>query len=151
ASGVAHDLNNALVPALGFTELLLDRPEQLQDTAKVNEFLKLIHTGARDAASVVSRLREFYRQRDQHEVFEPVDLNTIVDEAISLSQPRWKDHAQVKGVTIRVETELGEVPPIAGTESDLREAVTNLIFNAVDAMPESGTLTLRTRSSGSHI
>src|SRR5207253_7734654 len=57
ASGIAHDLNNALVPALGFTELLLERPHELGDARKVQEYLHLIHTGAQDAASVVSRLR----------------------------------------------------------------------------------------------
>ncbi len=148
ASGIAHDLNNALVPALGFTELLLDRPDGLDNTDKVREYLHLIQTGAQDAASVVSRLREFYRPRDESEVFEPVSLNKVVEKAISLSQPRWKDQAQASGITIRVETDLQETPAIAGRDAELREAVTNLIFNAVDALQQNGAITLRTRFDG---
>ncbi|HZT09076.1 MAG TPA: response regulator [Chloroflexota bacterium] len=151
ASGIAHDLNNALVPALGFTELLLDRPDGLDDHDKVREYLKLVQTGAQDAAKIVGRLREFYRERKDDEVFAPVSLNVIVEQAVSLTQPRWKDQAQAKGVTIRVVTDLANVPPILASGAELREAVANLIFNAVDAISESGTITLRTRHDGGSV
>ena len=74
ASGIAHDFNNALVPIAGYTDILLDHPDQLQDTQKSLRCLKLIQTGVRDAASVVSRLREFYRRRKDSEKFQPVEL-----------------------------------------------------------------------------
>jgi CheY-like chemotaxis protein/anti-sigma regulatory factor (Ser/Thr protein kinase) len=96
-------------------------------------------------------LREFYRQRDEGEVFAPVDLNKLIEQAVSLTQPKWKNQAEAKGVTIRVVTEFERIRPVAGSEAGLREALTNLIFNAVDAMPQGGTITVRTRSANSRV
>ena len=151
ASGIAHDFNNALAAILGFTELLCNRPETLADTKKTLRYLQMMNTAAQDAGVVVNRLREFYRQRDEGEVFAPVDLNKLIEQAVSLTQPKWKNQAEAKGVTIQVVTELEGIRPVAGSEADLREALTNLIFNAVDAMPQSGTITVRTRSANSRV
>jgi nitrogen fixation negative regulator NifL len=151
ASGIAHDFNNALAAILGFTELLCSRPENLADTKKTLRYLQMMNTAAQDAGIVVNRLREFYRQREEGEVFAPVDLNKLIEQAVSLTQPRWKNQAEIKGVTIRVVTELEPIRPVAGSEADLREAFTNLIFNAVDAMPQGGTITMRTRSASSRV
>ncbi|MDW8366806.1 MAG: GAF domain-containing protein, partial [Abditibacteriales bacterium] len=145
ASGIAHDFNNALSPILGYSELLLAHPDDLTDRERVTHYLERIHVAAQDAAHVVSRLREFYRHRDESEVFLPVQLNAIVEQALSLTQPKWKNQAQAKGVTIQIQTDLRPVPPIMGNEADLREVLTNLIFNAVDAMPNGGEIVLRTR------
>jgi signal transduction histidine kinase len=148
ASGIAHDFNNALSPILGFSELLLTVPENLDDREKATRYLRTIHTAAQDAANVVSRLREFYRHREKGEFFQPVHLNRLVEQTISLTQPRWKDQAQAEGRTVDIRTDLKPVPFVAGNEAELREVLTNLIFNAVDAMPEGGTITIRTRVTG---
>ncbi|MFQ5897234.1 MAG: ATP-binding protein [Candidatus Methylomirabilia bacterium] len=150
ASGIAHDFNNALSPILGFSELLLIDPEHLDNKEKVTEYLRIMNTASRDAANVVSRLREFYRPREENEILRPVDLSQLAEQSIQLTQPRWKDQALAGGITIRIETDLQKVPPVAGNEADLREVLTNLIFNAVDAIPESGTITLRARPDGEH-
>ena len=144
ASGIAHDFNNALVPIAGYTDLLLDRPDQLQDTQKALRCLRLIQTGVRDAASVVSRLREFYRRRKDSEKFEPVELNQMVEQVIDLTRPKWRDEALARGCTIEMRAELQPVPSVLGSVSELREMLTNLIFNALDAMPKGGTITIRT-------
>ncbi len=151
ASGVAHDFNNALAGILGFTELLVYKPEILDDKAKTMEYLGMMNTAAKDASNVVNRLREFYRPRDRNEVFAPVDLNHLVEEALSLTQPKWKTQAEARGIRIRTEIDLQEIPPVAGNAADLREALTNLIFNAVDAMPRGGTITIRTRPAASTV
>ena len=148
ASGIAHDFNNALVPILGFCELLQIRPDILADRPKALSYLETIQTAAKDAASVVSRLREFYRADKGAKPFAPVNIKRLLEQAITLTRPKWKEHAQAAGVTILVALELESVPPIAGEESALREVLTNLIFNAVDAMPAGGTLTFRTRQEG---
>ena len=151
ASGIAHDFNNALSPILGFSELLLTHPEYLDDKAKAARYLQTVNTAAKDAAHVVRHMREFYRHRDPGEIFHAVNLNRLVKEVISLAQPKWKDQAQLNGINIKVETDLQNVPRLAGNEAELREVLTNLIFNAVDAMPSDGTLTLRTRSDDQHV
>jgi signal transduction histidine kinase/ActR/RegA family two-component response regulator len=151
AGGIAHDFNNALAPILGFSELLLARPQSLTDTAKVRHYLETMNTAARDAAAVVRRLREFYRPREESEVFLPVNLNELVNQAIAMTRPRWKDQAMGSGAGIRMNTELARVPVVAGVASELREVLTNLIFNAVDAMPHGGTIAIRTRLDNSSV
>lgn len=144
ASGLAHDFNNALVPISGYAEMLLEHPDILQDLAKASKYLKLIMTGVEDAASVVSRLREFYRKREEGESYRPLSLNQMVEQAVALTRPRWRDEALGSGRTILVETDIKPIPKVLGSESELRELLTNLIFNAVDAMPEGGTIRIRT-------
>jgi len=94
----------------------------------------------------VARLREFYRTRDDKESLQPVNLNFLVEQVIEMTRPRWRDIPQSNGVTIEMETDLSpEISELAGIESEIREAFTNLVLNAVDAMPKGGKITLRTR------
>lgn len=151
ASGIAHDFNNALSPILGFSELLLIDPAVLADPALTEQYLTLINTGAQDAAKVVKRMREFYRTRDQDEVVAPVNLNAVVPEVLDLTQPRWRDQALAQGRSITAWAELEEVPLVGGNEAELREVLINLIFNAVDALPEGGTITLRTHAEDGQV
>ncbi|HMI31999.1 MAG TPA: ATP-binding protein, partial [Candidatus Limnocylindrales bacterium] len=148
ASGVTHDFNNALTPILGFTDFILAQPEILNDRARTMAYLTTVNTAAKDAANVVRRLKEFYRARDEAEVFPLVGIDSIVEQAISMTQPKWKDQALAKGVSIDVRTDLAGTPLVSGNESDLREMLTNMIFNSVDAMPAGGTITLRSRVDG---
>ena len=148
ANGIAHDFNNTLAPILGFSELLLMKPEMRSDPAKLRSYLERIHNGAKDAAKVVSRLREFYRHRDDAEVFTPIVVGDLIEQVVSFTQPRWKDEARAAGVHIDIRLDLGQVPTVAGNENELREVLVNLIFNAVDAIRERGTITIRTEVQG---
>lgn len=148
ASGIAHDFNNTLSPIMGFSELLLIAPQMAADPAQLKEYLQTINMAAKDAAKVVSRLRDFYRPRLDADLAGIVDLNSLVQQSVKLSQPKWKDQALANGVAIEIKTELESVPSVAGHESELREVLTNLVFNAVDAMPKSGSITLRTKVDG---
>jgi PAS domain S-box-containing protein len=144
ASGVAHDFNNVLAKILGFNELLLAWPENLNDKDKVKKYIQMTSAAAQEAVSIVNRLREFYRHRKESDVYQAIDVNETVTQAIVLTQPKWKDQMMASGATVVVETELKDVPPIRGSESDLRESLINLLFNAVDAMPEGGTVSVAT-------
>ena len=144
ASGVAHDFNNTLSKILGFTELLLTSPEKLHSTETACDHLRMINTAAQDAARVVRRLHEFYRPRRDTELFKVINLNAILEQSISLTEPKWRHEAQAKGVSIQIRTELQPKVSAFVDESELREVLTNLIFNAVDAMPQGGTITIRT-------
>jgi signal transduction histidine kinase len=151
ASGIAHDFNNSLVGILGLTELLLQRPENMEDKAKARRYLEMINTTAKDAGKIVNRLREFYRFREQREVTEAVNLNRVIDEAISLTQPRWKTQAEARNVFITVHKDLQEIPTVEGNLAELREVLTNLIFNAVDAMPRGGKISILTHCEGDQV
>ncbi len=144
ASGVAHDFNNVLAKILGFNELLLAWPENLDDKDKVKKYLQMTSAAAQEAVSIVNRLREFYRHRKDSDVYQAVDVNETVTQAIVLTQPKWKDQMMASGATVVMDTGLKDVPPIRGSESDLRESLINLLFNAVDAMPQGGTVTVTT-------
>jgi PAS domain S-box-containing protein len=146
AGGVAHDFNNALSKILGFGELLLTSPDKLQNTETVRNHVQMINTAARDAGGVLRRLYAFYRPRRDTELFQPVNLSTIIEQAISLTKPKWKDEAQATGITIRIQTEIQPKVPVFADQAELREAVTNLVHNAVDALPQGGTITLRART-----
>jgi signal transduction histidine kinase len=144
ASGIAHDINNAISPVALYVESLLDSDPTLSPRAR--QYLPIVLRAIEDVASTVARMREFYRSREPQLTLVPVDLNSLIDQVIDLTRARWSDMPQQRGVVIDVVRQLhGEMPPVVGIESEIREALTNLIFNAVDAMSEGGTLTLATQ------
>jgi PAS domain S-box-containing protein len=149
ASGIAHDFNNSLSPIVGFAELLMKNPTLPAETTKT--YAQLINTAALDAASVIRRLRELYRDRSEGVIGDPVDLRRCIEEVVALTQPRWKNQALGQGIAIRIETRVEDVPKFAGDPAGIREMLANLIFNAVDAMPRGGTITVRARRDGAGI
>ncbi len=143
ASGIAHDINNSISPAMLYVERLLESDPQLSPEARKS--LPVVLQAIEDVAATVARLREFYRPSDMQATLEPVDINAVVEQVIGLTRARWSDMPQQRGVLVTVDKSLTiPLPQVLGAASELREALTNLVFNAVDAMPEGGTLTLRT-------
>src|SRR2546428_545736 len=112
ASGIAHDFNNSLSPIVGFAELLMRSPDLPRETTKT--YAQLINTAALDAASVIRRLRELYRDRGETPVDGSVDLGRCIDEVVALTQPRWKNQALGQGIAIRVDTRVAGAPAIQG-------------------------------------
>ncbi len=150
ASGIAHDFNNTLSPIVGFSELLLRGPDTAVDQR--DRYLQLINTAAQDAAAVVRRLGDLYRDRPESDTPAAANIARCIEQAVALTQPRWRTQAQAKGVMIDVTAEVAEgLPLVAAEGSQMREMLTNLIFNAVDAMPEGGTITLRARQEGDQV
>jgi DNA-binding response OmpR family regulator/anti-sigma regulatory factor (Ser/Thr protein kinase) len=143
ASGIAHDINNAISPVTLYVDTLLEREPNL--SPRTREYLEITQRAIDDVAHTVGRMREFYRQREPELLLAPLDLNQVARQVVDLTRARWSDMPQQRGTVIKVQMELApDLPSIAGIESELREALTNLIFNAVDAMPDGGELTLRT-------
>ena len=151
AGGIVHDFNNTLMSVIGYSELLLHDEEQLADIPTTRRFLEIINTAGQDASHVISRLRDFYRPREAIDLFARVDMNEIIEQCVPLTQPKWKDYALAEGRKIVVTLDLGKVPAILGNASDLREIATNLVFNAVDAMPQGGTITLRSSADAAEV
>jgi len=143
ASGIAHDINNAISPVALYTESLLEREPELSDRAR--GYLKTIQQAIEDVASTVARMREFYRPREPQLILTKVSMNRVVEQVAELTQARWRDQAQQRGVDIDFGSELEpSLPDIMGAEGEIRDALTNLVFNAVDAMPQGGALVVRT-------
>jgi signal transduction histidine kinase len=152
ASGIAHDFNNSLMLIMGSGEILLSDAER-QRLTKENAIplLNDILTAARDAATLVGQLRKFSRSTETEEVHQPVSLNEVIEQSVSFTKPKWDTQASGNGSRIRVAVDFQEIPVILGDVARLRDAITNLIFNAVDAMPKGGILTLRTRVEASYV
>jgi DNA-binding response OmpR family regulator/anti-sigma regulatory factor (Ser/Thr protein kinase) len=144
ASGVAHDINNAISPISLYTEALLDR-EQLSEKARA--YLGNVQRAIDDVAQTVGRLREFYRPREREPKLSDVELNPLVQQVIDLTRNRWKDLAQQRGVTIEVVPTLARnLATIRGTQDEIRDALVNLVCNAVDALPQGGRIEISTRN-----
>jgi signal transduction histidine kinase len=135
AAGVAHDFNNVLAVILGRAELLL---REAREPGLVRG-LETVRQAALDGAHTVRRIQEFTRTR-RTRPFERIDLHQIVREVVEMNRPRWKDAAQSRGETYEITVEGGPVPPVAGSPEELREVFTNLLANALEAMPGGGRL-----------
>ena len=147
ASGIAHDINNALSPIVGFADLIVEAEPGLSGNSK--RHLHYVRTAGEDIAHIVARLRDFYRPRDEADsdsrsLMKP---NLLVMQVVDMTRPRWRDIPQGTGIMIELQTQLDpDVSEFAGLESEIREALTNLIINAVDAVPTGGVITIRTRT-----
>ncbi|MDE2060166.1 MAG: GAF domain-containing protein [candidate division NC10 bacterium] len=139
ASGVAHNFNNVLGAILGRAQILRRAVQE----AEATRGLEAIEKAALDGANMVRRLQHFTRQRRDEEFF-PVDLNQVVKDVLAITEVKWKDEANLAGTTIEIATSYGKISHVMGNISELREVLTNLIFNAVEAMPNGGKLTLKT-------
>jgi signal transduction histidine kinase/ActR/RegA family two-component response regulator/uncharacterized membrane protein affecting hemolysin expression len=147
ASGIAHDINNALCPIVVYADLMLSSEKNLTETGLKN--LQNIKTSGEDIAHIVSRMREFYRRRDDRDAHLPVNLNRVATQVIDLTRPRWRDIPQARGIMIELRTEFEDgLPQVPASESELREAITNLLLNAIDAMPKGGELIVRSKTRG---
>ncbi|MDX1814317.1 MAG: response regulator [Thermodesulfobacteriota bacterium] len=144
AAGVAHDFNNLLSGILGRTQLLqLTLKKKGAGPSELDSQLELIEKLALQGAATVRRIQEFSRIR-KDSPSDSVDLNSVVDDAVDMTRAKWEDECETIGVRVDVRLERGQIPLIHGNAADLVQVVSNLIFNAVEAMPEGGELTLKT-------
>jgi signal transduction histidine kinase/FixJ family two-component response regulator len=146
ASGAAHHLNNLLAVIVGRCQLLL----QSGQVPAARRPLEIIERSARDGAEVVRRIQQFSRTRQEDEA-ERVDLNQVVCDVVEMTRARWHDGAIAQGIAVKTTCELGAIPPVLGHSASLREVVTNLVLNAVDALPRGGNIRVRTWAEGEHV
>ena len=146
ASGVAHDFNNTLAGILGRAQLL----QRTNDLEKIQRGLDIIIKTAEDGAKTVKRIQDFARQRRDHN-FELVSIDQILMDASEITRPRWKNCAEASNIHISVDLQIGSNAMVMGDDSELREVLVNMVFNAIDAMPEGGTLTLSTHTESDSV
>jgi signal transduction histidine kinase/CheY-like chemotaxis protein len=137
ASGVAHDFNNCLAVIRGRAELLL----KYAPDPKMRRGLELIVQSAHDGAKTVKRIQDFARQRQDRD-FETVSIDQLLSDVSEITRPRWKDKAEAAGTQIDFKVSNRSGAHVSGDASELRDVLVNMIFNAVDAMPGGGRLTL---------
>ncbi len=146
ASGVAHDFNNLMAAILLRAEMLdraLSDPEQ-------RHWVEVVARSARDGATTVQRMLDYARlQGDAGRT--RVDVGEVVRQVVDLTRGRWKDEAQARGAEIRIESDLAAAPPVMANPSELREVFTNLVLNAVDALPSGGVLRLAARAADGRV
>lgn len=142
ASGVAHDFNNTLAGILGRAQLLLDT----RDPRRIEAGLNIIIKTAKDGAKTVKRIQDFARQRRDHD-FQLIDVRQLLFDVAEITRPRWKNRAEAANIHINLEMHCPHDLMICGDESEMREVLVNLVFNAVDAMPNGGELVLSARKA----
>jgi PAS domain S-box-containing protein len=143
ASGIAHDINNTLSPAGLYVQFMLEREAGLSERSR--GYLDVVRRAIESVADTVARLRTFYLPSEAELQVLAVDLNEVLQQVVDLTRARWTDMAQERGATIQLQLALQrDLPKVAGSANEIRDALTNLVLNAVDAMPAGGTLSLRT-------
>jgi signal transduction histidine kinase/ActR/RegA family two-component response regulator len=149
AGGVAHDFNNVLTPIVGYADLLVsllqDSPAQGDALAMAREIL----TAANDAKDIIQRVSRLYRTETQES--DSVDIGAAVQGALAITEPKWRSEMSARGAGIKIVVRTEGASRVAGGESALREALTNLFLNAVDAMPRGGTLTVSAEDVGDRV
>ena len=143
AGGAAHHLNNLLTIVVGRVQLLLRSVEE----ERLRRPLAIIEKAAKDGAEVVRRLQQFSRTHQVGQL-RTVILEDVAGDVLGLTRGHWQDGARARGVTIDVEQRFAGATKVEGDAGALREALTNLVLNAVDAMPKGGRLTVETRTDG---
>ena len=142
ASGIAHDINNAISPAAVYVDAILEHESGFSE--RTRRQLEVVRRAVDDVAQTVARMGEFYRRRPAQTELTPVRLGRLLRDTLELTRARWSDMAQQRGVFVETAVEgAAEDLTVMAIESELREALVNLVLNAIDAMPEGGKLTLR--------
>jgi PAS domain S-box-containing protein len=144
AAGVAHNFNNILTTILGHTQLLL---EDLEGDRVAQEGLRTIEKTTKDAAQVVQRIQRFAKGKTAGS-YQPTDVTLLIKEVIDATRPVWKEQAEGQGKGIALVFDPEPLPDVPCRAAEIREVLTNLILNGVDAMPSGGTLSLRTYQDG---
>ena len=147
AAGVMHDVNNALNPIMAAAYLL---QANATNPDKVRDYAERISKAAETGAATAARVGRFIRQEPlQGESEELVDLSQVCDEVVAMTRPLWAERA--KGGVVRFERDLGGGIMVRGIAGELREALLNLVQNALDAMAGGGTLAMRTYAAAGEV
>jgi PAS domain S-box-containing protein len=146
AAGVAHNINNRLTPVLGWTEMLLERlaADEAIDRDELTHALRVINQGASDSVETVRRLQEYSRPARVRGP-EGVQLRDVLEQLLALTRPQWDNEAARRGIRYEIDLKAEPAPLILAVASEVREALLNILENALAAMPSGGRLTLHVR------
>ena len=151
AGGVAHDFNNVLAAILGRAQLLKmqfkpppGKQEKRKSMLDLIKSLEIIERASSDGAETVRRIQEFSRKRSDDKEFTQININELLENVLEFTSVRWKNDAESKGIKITIQKEFSSLPATLGSAAELREVFTNIINNALDAMPQGGRIQIKT-------
>ncbi|MDA1194323.1 MAG: ATP-binding protein [Planctomycetota bacterium] len=140
SSGVAHEFNNLLTSILARVQLISLDPV----SAELRRDLELIEKACLDAAEVVRRLQSFTRKEREND-FAPVDLAEVCTDAVEFLRPLWSTRRRHGRPAVTVALRTDPLIPLEGDATELREVVTNLLKNALDALADGGHIEIEAR------
>jgi signal transduction histidine kinase/CheY-like chemotaxis protein len=135
AGGVAHDFNNLLATIIGRTQLL---QKQFPD-GEINRDLETVEKAARDGAGVVRRLQDYTRVSRQSDMV-VTRVKTLIEDVVEFTRTQWESESFRSGRHIEVKNEVAADLLVACNPSELREVFTNIMLNALAAMPDGGVI-----------
>ncbi|HEU4370186.1 MAG TPA: response regulator [Methylomirabilota bacterium] len=146
AAGVAHNINNRLTPVLGWTEMLLERlaADEAIDRDELVHALRVINQGAADSVETVRRLQDYSRPARVRGP-EGVQLRDVLEQLLALTRPQWDNEAARRGIRYEIDLKAEPAPLVLAVASEIREALLNILENALTAMPAGGRLSLHVR------
>ncbi len=147
AGGVFHDLNNALGAILGRSQLIQGKAAKISDSdlaGKIAKDASLIEKSTVDSGEILDRLRQLARP-GRRKKRRTVDINCLIDDSIEMIRPRWQNLVQENGIKFTLEKDLKLDAVVYVDSSEIREVFTNILLNALDAMPGGGTISISNR------
>jgi signal transduction histidine kinase/CheY-like chemotaxis protein len=134
--GLAHDINNALTPILGYANLMLSSQRDLPE--HMLRYVRGIKTAGEKISQSVACIRDFYRKSGGTATLAQVDVNRLIAEML--------EAPLTDGKLVEVRTDQdAQLPRIVAQKTEIRDALSRLVQNGLEAMPEGGRLVIRTR------
>jgi signal transduction histidine kinase len=140
--GLIHDINNALATIWGNAELA----SRLTQETYLQDRLAAVCQATRDASEIARLLQDFIRSEPQPTPA-PVEINQLIRDVMEITRPQWGDKEAERPQQYRCVADLRAPTLVWGCAPELREVLINLVFNALWAMPDGGTLTFRSWSA----
>ena len=145
-TGISHEFNNLLAVIIGTAELLV---EGFQDDQRLKSGLNTIIKSGGEGAEIVRNMLSYARSKEKDTSnFVLFDIRSLLVETIDFTRYRWKYTAQANGIDYHIDKEgMREIPEVLCDYKELRGVFTNIINNALDAMPDGGRLSFSTSSN----
>jgi PAS domain S-box-containing protein len=141
SAGISHNLNNILTGVIGPAQILIATTEDEDTAARAAE----INDAGIRARDLIRQLHSSSRETEFKA--EAVNLQDVVNDAVKTARPKWRDQTEAAGIQIKVVMGVPNLPLVLGTYEGMHDVLVNLIFNAVDAMPQGGVIDLQALES----
>ena len=142
AASLAHDFNNVLDTINKAASLLEVAPDRPVDERSL--IIRMIQNAVKRGSEIVGNVRQYLTG---HQVStDNVDLNTLLEESIELTRPMWQGQRNVSIVR-----QFQPIPRVRANAAEMRRIFANLIINALEAMPEGGTLVVGGERDGAKV